>query len=143
MRCVWRILIVIPAGFLAASLAAAIVLVLAARGDPYPGETTGDLAGKVLLVGAIAAMFVGAVAAVPALVMIVLAEAFGWRSLILHLVISAGIGFVAFLLGIGGEPPATSGELQLGAAAGAVGGFVYWLVAGRRAGLRERRDAAP
>jgi hypothetical protein len=141
MRALWRILIVIPAGFIAASIAASAVIVLAAGVSPNLGEPAADFAAKLLLVGLIGAMFVGAVVAVPALVMIVLAEVFSWRSLILHLLFGAGIGFVAFLAGIGGEPPASAQELQLGAAAGAVGGFVYWLVSGRRAGRRLGRDA--
>jgi hypothetical protein len=143
MRAVWRILIVIPAAFVAASIAAAIVITLAAGVHPNPGEPVGDFIAKLLVVSLVAAMVVGAIAGVPALIVIVLAEAFGWRSLILHLVIGAGIGFAAFLAGIGGEPPASRGELQLGAAAGAVAGFVYWLIAGRKAGtVGKRHDAS-
>lgn len=136
MRGVWRIIFVIPVSFLAASLAAGMIITLAAGAQPNPGEATGDFLAKLLLVSVFASMFVGAVAGIPALIAIVLAELFGWRSLILHLVIGAGIGLSAFLLGIGGgEPPAARSDLQLGAAAGAVAGFVYWLIAGRKAGL--------
>jgi hypothetical protein len=138
MRALWRILIVIPAGFVAASIAASIVIVVAAGASPNPGEPAGDFVAKLLLVGLIGSMFVGAVVAIPALVMIVMAEAFSWRSLILHLLVGAGIGFVAFLAGIGGEPPVAGQELQLGAAAGATGGLVYWMIAGRRAGRPPR-----
>lgn len=142
MRAVWRVILVIPVAFIAASLAAALVIVLGVGADPY-ATSTADLVGKMIFVSVITSMFVGAIAGVPALIMIILAEAFGWRSLILHLVIGAGIGFVAFLLSVRGDPPATREELQLGAAAGAVAGFVYWLIAGRRAGMRKPPPRAP
>ncbi len=139
MRWLWRIIIVIPVGFIAACIAAAMIIMVAAGAEPNPGESGGDFAAKLLVISLVAAMLVGAVAGIPSLIVIVLAEAFGWRSLILHLVVGAGIGFVAFLAGIGGEPPATDGELQLGAAAGAVAGFVYWAIAGRRAGIARQK----
>ncbi|MGH6924040.1 MAG: hypothetical protein ACRED5_09900 [Propylenella sp.] len=139
MRAVVRIVLLIPAAFIAASLAAALVITLSLGGEPGPGEVV----AKLLVVSIIASMFVGAFAGIPALIMIVLAEVFGWRSLILHLLVGAGIGFVAFLAGPGGESAAPPGQLQLGAAAGAVAGFVYWLIAGRSAGqYRRGRDAA-
>jgi hypothetical protein len=138
MHAVWRILIVIPFAFIAASIAASMVLVLSVGVEPLASDTGGDFAAKLFVVGLIGGMFVGAVAGVPALVVIILAEVFGWRSLILHLVIGAGIGFAVFLVDIGNPE---SGDLSALGAAGAVAGFVYWLIAGRNAGVgRERRE---
>ena len=134
MRAVWRILLVIPAAFIAACIAAALVITVSAGVDPNPGEAAGAFAAKLVVVALIASMFVGAVAFIPALIVIVMAEAFAWRSPILHLLVGAGIGWVAFLADIGG-PSAASADLAVGGGSGAVAGFVYWLIAGRSAGL--------
>lgn len=128
-----RIIVVIPVGFIAACLGAAAMLVVAAGGGPIPGEDLSDYIPKVLVLSWIASFFVGAVAAVPALILIIPAEAFGLRSLVLYLVLGAGIGLAAFLIGIGNAQPPD--DLPDGAAAGAIGGLIYWLIAGRRAGL--------
>ncbi len=138
MRSVWRIILVIPAAFIAASLAAAFVITLSAGAQPISGESGGDFVAKLIFISIIASMVVGAVAAIPALIMIIMAETFGWRSLILHLVFGVLIGLAAFLLGIGGATE-TREAVTLGGAAGAVGGFVYWLIAGRKAGLGQER----
>lgn len=139
MRTLWRIILVLPVAFIAAAFAASIVIVVSAGIDPAQGEPLGEYVGKLFIVSAIASLFVGAIAFVPALIVIVLAEAFGWRSLTLHLLVGAGIGFVALLADIGGRSDAQT-DLVVGGGAGAVGGLVYWLIAGRRAGIGE--DAA-
>jgi hypothetical protein len=141
VRTLWRIIIVIPFAFIAASIAASMVLVLSVGVEPLASDTGGDFAAKLLVVGLIGAMFVGAVAGIPALVVIVLAEAFSWRSLVLHLLVGAGVGFAVFLARIGNPE---SSDLTAFGAAGAVAGFVYWLIAGRNAGGgRERRESVP
>jgi hypothetical protein len=137
MRGIWRILIVIPAAFIAACFGAALVIVIGAGAEPNPGELSGDFAAKLIVIALIASMVVGAVAAVPALIMVLLAEAFGWRSLILHLIVGAGIGFAAFAVDIGGRSEVET-DIALGGGAGAVAGFVYWLIAGRNAGRNRR-----
>lgn len=105
MRAVWRILIVIPAAFIAASIAASIVILLAAGAGANPGEPQGDFIAKLLVIGVVGGMVVGAVAGIPALIAIILAEVFGWRSLILHSCIGAGVGFAAYLARIGNPEP--------------------------------------
>ena len=77
---------------------------------------------------------VGALAVIPAFIVIVLAELFGWRS-------------VFFYLAVGRRPRAADQPVARHAsgrrgtdqlllpAAGFVGGFVYWLIAGRLAGI--------
>ena len=142
MRSLWRILIVIPVAFIAASIAASTFLVFAAGLHPQPGESAGGFVAELVFLGLIGSMFVGAVTFVPALILIALAEAFGWRSLILHLLIGAGIGFAAFLSGTGGAEHAHP-HPAVGGAAGAVAGFVYWLIAGHGAGTEKRRVAQP
>jgi hypothetical protein len=135
MRAVLRILCVIPLGFVAAMIAASATIVLSAGLAAYPDEPPGFFTAKLVVASLAAATFVGSVAAIPSLLAIALAEIFGWRSFVLHLVAGTVIGLVAFLTGIGGAPPVASDDLVVGGAAGAVGGFVYWLVAGRGAGF--------
>ncbi|WP_034491551.1 hypothetical protein [Afifella pfennigii] len=134
MSRLWRILILVPLGFVLACWAAAAVLFFSVPPALQPGETVLDYLAKAGLISFVAAFVVGAVAGIPALLMILFAESFGWRSLLLHLLFGAGLGAAAILLGIAAEPPASAREVTVFAAAGAVGGFVYWLLAGRRAG---------
>ena len=86
-----------------------------------------------------AAIFAG-VAVLPALLIIVLTEGFGWRS---SLVYAALGGVLALTLGYGidfagyiDEPGSGfAREREVFAAAGIAGGLVYWLIAGRNAGI--------
>jgi len=88
-----------------------------------------------------AASFVGFAAFVPALVLIAIAETFDIRSIFYYAIGGAAIGLFAYygsnisvaLENTTDMPPVSFG-LQLVAAAGIIGGFVYWLVAGRKAG---------
>jgi hypothetical protein len=88
-----------------------------------------------------ATSFVGAVAMLPALLAIVFAEAARMRSFLYYGVCGALIGLIAYY----GSDISTRLEnttdinpvghaLQLAAAAGIIGGLVYWLIAGRNAG---------
>jgi hypothetical protein len=85
--------------------------------------------------------FVGYVAFVPALVLIAIAETFDIRSIFYYAIAGAAIGLFAYYgsnISVALEnttdlPPVSFG-LQLVAAAGIIGGFVYWLFAGRNAG---------
>jgi hypothetical protein len=86
--------------------------------------------------------FVGFVAFVPALVLIAIAETFDIRSIFYYTIAGAAIGLFAYYgsnISVALEnttdlPPVSFG-LQLVAASGIIGGFVYWLFAGRKAGL--------
>ena len=79
----------------------------------------------------------------PILIAVVLAEAFSFRSLLIH----AAAGAAILLLGyysagltatyeesIDRPPPPISREAEIAAAVGVVFGFTYWLIAGRNAG---------
>jgi hypothetical protein len=88
-----------------------------------------------------ATSFVGYAAFVPALVLIAIAETFDLRSIFYYALGGAAIGLFAYYgsnISVALEnttdlPPVSFG-LQLVAAAGIIGGFVYWLIAGRKAG---------
>jgi len=135
MARIWRILFVIPLAFIAACWAAAAALFFSVPPSLQAGETVVDYAAKAGFVSFVAAFVVGAVAGIPSFLMVLFAESFGWRSLILHVVFGALLGAVAVVLGIASPPPIEPRDLVIFSAAGAIGGFVYWLIAGRRAGL--------
>jgi hypothetical protein len=87
----------------------------------------------------IEAAIMAALAMLPALLIIALAEGFAWRSVILYgvlggvlaLALGYGIDFAGYL---GGPDTLVAHEREVLAAAGIAGGLTYWAVAGRNAG---------
>jgi hypothetical protein len=78
----------------------------------------------------------------PAALIIFIGEILSLRSVLFYSVMGALVGAIAYFLtdvtarmqGAGTVVPLTQ-ELQFMVAGGIVGGFVYWLIAGRRAGI--------
>jgi phosphotransferase system glucose/maltose/N-acetylglucosamine-specific IIC component len=96
-----------------------------------------------------ATSFVGAVAFLPALLVIVIAEAARLRSFIYYGVGGALVGLASYFgsnisvrLENTTDVAPVGNALQLAAAAGIIGGLAYWLIAGRNAGRwREPRSS--
>ena len=133
MRIIWRVLIVIPLGFIAACLAAGVFIAVAVYGiDGLDRDTVIWPA----IVGVLAAPVVGGFAALPALIVITAAELLSWRSVLAYLVAGGAAGLSAYLLADGGVGAISDIDAQLSMTAGIVGGLAYWLVAGRTAGGR-------
>jgi hypothetical protein len=139
MPIIVRIMVVILAYFLAC-LAASIVLTIGTLTPEWDdllqlGMQTAVM-GPVVGVGAAA---IAALALLPALLVILLAEGFAWRSSLVYaalggvlaLALSYGVDFAGYV----GDPGGSfAREREVLAAAGIAGGFVYWLFAGRKAG---------
>ena len=93
---------------------------------------------------AIAAM-AGGFSFVPALILIILAEARGYKSSLFYCVAGALIGLAAAGASLpfsdGRSVPESSLWIAAIAGAGVVGSFVYWLLAGRNAGRLLSRPA--
>jgi hypothetical protein len=146
LRAVGRLFAAIV-GFVLSLVAAAgfLFVVWAGIETPPPGEEAWRIAQLTIWVGAAAATL-GAMAFVPAVVLIVVTEIFALRSIVLHVGAGGLMGLAAVVLSPGAAGPAAldRGSLLM-VAAGFVGGFVYWLVAGRMAGLEPgpRRDDPP
>jgi len=150
MTGILRILFLLPFGFLAACLAAGAVLVLALAGGPEGWQALraefelGQENGLFLVAGSVAGVLVATFVAVPALIVILLAELFRWRSIFIYLGAGILIGFSGSLLPFEELFPELETDMAMLAAAGAVGGFVYWLIAGHNAGFtREPTATAP
>ena len=125
-----RLLFLVPLGYIAAVIAAALTILAGWYGHDA-GAISSDVVatGAVIGVGFWVVVEVGALAAVPALIAIVLAELFRWRSVFFYLAVGGGLGLLATPL------HGTDGGQLLLPAAGFVGGFAYWFVAGRLAGV--------
>jgi len=91
----------------------------------------------------ITTVWTGAIAFFPTLVAIVIAEAFGWRSPFYYLLVGGAVGLLANQIhDLYGEIYLSDQQLVIMLGAGFVGGFTYWLIAGRLAGGRPSGDSA-
>jgi len=120
-----RLLFLVPLGYIAAIIAAAMVLVFSAYGLPPAGMAT------MLIPPIVATVFyTGAASFVPAAIAIVVSELFRLRSVFYFLLVGGAIGLaghefarmVNMFIVFHARPVAFP-------AAGFVGGFVYWLIA--------------
>jgi len=132
-------LVVLSLGYLLACVSAAIVFTLGTF-----SATDDDLLSQIpsvalwTLIG-IEVVIMAALAMLPALLVIALAEGFVWRSVIVYgvlggvlaLALGYGIDFAGYL---GGPNSIVAREREVLAAAGIAGGLTYWLIAGRSAG---------
>jgi len=145
MTAILRILLIVPIGFVAACLAAGAILVLALIGGPdgWREQVHHDNDGLFVIFGGLAGLVVAAFVAVPAFIVILLAELFRWRSIFLYLAAGGLIGLSAGVLPVETVDPQMRTENAMLAAAGVAGGFVYWLVAGRSAGFTRPSGGEP
>jgi hypothetical protein len=127
-------------GYVLACIAASLILTIGTLTPQWDDFTAlGMQSVAVWAVVMVFAAAIGAIAMMPALLVIALAEGFAWRSSLIYaalggalaLSLSLGLDFA----GYGGGPgnPLVR-EREVLAAAGIAGGFVYWLLAGRKAG---------
>jgi hypothetical protein len=151
MALIGRFIVILFAIFVA-TLAAGIAIAVGVLG-PQWHAFSGDFSQRADFWVAVffGTGFAGAVGFLPAVILIALAEAFKVRSLLVHLVVGAALlvaGYYASGLAppsyeesIDHPPPVIPRTVELAAAAGAVFGASYWLIAGRNAGRwRERRQ---
>jgi hypothetical protein len=135
-----RILMVILA-YILACIAAGVILTVSTLAPQGANLNTLDMPeGALWVVIAIAAAMTAAAALLPALLVIALAEGFAWRSSLIYgalggtlaLALSYGFDVAGY---IGTPDSSAAHEREVLAAAGIAGGFVYWLFAGRKAGI--------
>jgi hypothetical protein len=139
-------LIVIFFAFIAAVVAAGLVLTVGILSPDWASADSDPFERVSFFVFAFfATSFVGAAATLPALVLIVLAEIARMRSFLYYGVAGAVVGLSAYFgsnisarLDNTTDMAPVGHTLQLAAAAGIIGGLVYWLIAGRKAGAWRR-----
>jgi hypothetical protein len=133
-----RIVVIVVALIVASALAGLVLVVaiIAADMDSDRIERVSFFVNSFFTTG-----FYGAVAIVPVLVLIGLGEALRMRSFIYYGAAGLLVGLASYFgCDISGalenttDIPPVGYALPLAAAAGIIGGVVYWLVAGRKAG---------
>ena len=135
-------IIVIFFALIAAIVAAGIVLAIGIVAPDWAGIDSDPFERvSFFIVSFFATSFVGAVALLPALVVIIISEAARLRSFLYFGVGGALVGLASYYgsdisvrLENTTDVAPVGNTLQLAAAAGIVGGLVYWLIAGRNAG---------
>lgn len=148
MSLIGRIFVITFAVILA-SMAAGIAIAIGILGVQWH-SVSGDPVERVFFWGTafIGATGAGAVGFLPMVILIALAEAFKIRSLALNMLggvamlmlgyYGSGFATPSYEESIDSPPPVVTRELEIAAAAGAVFGLVYWLIAGRNAGRWRR-----
>jgi hypothetical protein len=141
-------LFVILFGFLAACLVAGMIVVFAVLfpglSDLGSGEIDQSAVNVVLGFGFI---FVSGFALLPAMLVVLITEAFYIRGMLTYALGGAAVGLACYL-GLVPFDPATMRfdgiirrHLEIMTGAGIVGGMIYWMIAGRNAGAwREPRN---
>jgi hypothetical protein len=142
MSVVARILVMFLA-YVLACIAASAVFTIGALAPHWNDLMSSGLPPEAIwAIVAVGTPIIGAVAALPTALVLAIAEGFAWRSVLLYAALG---GALALALSYGLDLPAIAAsdtpignERQLLAASGIAGGLVYWLFAGRNAGLRKR-----
>ncbi len=137
MRAIGRIFAALI-GFILAVVAAAVFMLSASVGfEPANPADSVWFWGNFGIGTAIAASYLGAMALAPWAVVILTSEAFRLRSVLVYLVAGGvlgalpALGIAPLMRPLDGNPR----SIAILIAAGIVGGFVYWMAAGRMAGI--------
>ena len=143
-------IIVIFFALIVAIVAAGVALAIGVVAPDWAGVDSDPFERiSFFIVSFFATSFVGAVAFLPALVVIVIAEAARLRNFLYYGVGGALVGLASYYgsdisvrLENTTDVAPVGNALQLAAAAGIIGGLVYWVIAGRNAGRwREPRTS--
>ena len=141
-------LITVSVGFLLAVIAAGLFLSLGFYNEVMSAELYADPVYRdfytllTLIIGVSFTSVMGIYAAGTAGILIAIAELMRWKGLVSNLLLGGLCGAILTSMAIGIEfnPETLDGRnhdlnpLLVGMSAGFVAGFVYWLIAGRRAG---------
>jgi hypothetical protein len=143
-------IIMILCALILAIMAAGITLAIGIVAPDWAGIDSDPVERlSFFIVSFFATSFVGAVAIMPAALLIVISEAVRLRSFLFYGVGGALVGLASYYgsdisvrLENTTDVPPVANALQLAAAAGIIGGLVYWVVAGRNAGRWREPKAA-
>jgi len=134
-------LFVILFGFLFACLAAGIIVVGAVLYPEFSDLATGPIDQSAInIVLGFGFIFISGFALLPALIVVLITEAFYVRSVLAYAVGGAVVGAACYLGLVPFDPNTLHFDgivhrhLEIMTGAGIVAGLVYWMIAGRRAG---------
>lgn len=134
-----RLVFLAPLGFICAAIAAATTMAVSLFGF----DTSPEFLIPFFATVTATTMWTGTIAILPAAIAIAVAEAFGWRSVLYYFLAGGIIALIADQVSdLVIEPTFPGRRLVIMLAAGFVGGFTYWLIAGRLAGAREPSSSA-
>lgn len=101
---------------------------------------------SIFMVGIYMGLHVGAVAFIPSMIVIAIAELMRWRGLIANLLLG-GLSALCVVgvmsSAMGGDQTLSENTLIILLATGFIAGFVYWIFAGRKAGAWMDKQAQP
>ncbi|WP_417670240.1 translation initiation factor IF-3 [Roseibium sp.] len=132
-------LIKITCGFIAAVLASGVFLawgLFQASGPSEDPVAFAAMTGTALVTASV----LGGYVMVPAFIAIGIAESLSLRSLVYHVGVAGLIALVLWSADVNTEGTGIRPGTTIALAAGFLGGFVYWLFAGRSAGNWRRRE---
>lgn len=142
-------LFVILFAFLAACLVAGIIVLGAVLFPEFTELGVGNIDPAINVVIGIGFIFVSGFALLPAMIMAVITEAFGIRSVLAYAVAGALVGAACYLGLIPFDPDTMKFDgivrrhLEIMTGAGIVAGLVYWMIAGRNAGAWRSQPRRP
>jgi hypothetical protein len=124
------LLILVPVAYIVAVIVASAVIVIGVLG-PYDG----DIAASFVLAMFWMTISMCGASVGPTAIIVILAEVFSIRSVFVYLALGGLLGLILQqFLGFHGSADLLERRYVLFPAAGFVGGFAYWLIAGRFAG---------
>ena len=134
-------LFVIAFGFLAACLAAGMIIVAAIMFPEFSDLGSGPIdQGAIDIILGFGFIFISGFALLPALIIALITEAFFIRSALAYTVGGAVVGLACYLGLVPFDPETLHFEgivrrhMEIMTGAGIVAGLVYWMIAGRTAG---------
>jgi hypothetical protein len=133
-----RVFFLIPIAYILAVFAATLVLLIGSTRSVPVTDT------ERLVLTFFGAAVVGGFALLPMLLAIIVSESARWRSIVAWVLFGGALGLVGWLLPFNPPPDYhLDSYVAVYVGSGFAGGFVYWLIAGRQAGLGFGRRAAP
>jgi hypothetical protein len=141
-------LIVIFFAFLVACLAAGIIVIGAVLFPEFTDLGIGQLDPAVNVIVGFGFIFISGFALLPALIIVMITEAFYIRSVLAYALGGAAVGLACYLGLIPFDPQTMRFDgivrrhLEIMTGAGIVAGLIYWMIAGRNAGAWRLPPAA-
>jgi hypothetical protein len=140
MALIGRLFLIVFA-FLAACFVAGMIVVVAILFPEFSDLGSGPIdQGAIDVILGFGFIFVSGFALIPAMLIALITEAFSIRSLLAYAIGGGLVGLACYLGLVPFDPASLQFEgivrrhLEIMTGAGIVGGFVYWLIAGRSAG---------